>query len=928
MKKLNFKILSCLLAGIFLCWHTVTAQLATGKTKFLGNVLGNNIPANFATYWNQVTPENASKWGSVESSRDQMNWTTLDNYYNYAKTRGFKFKFHTLIWGSQYPSWLTSLSAAEQKEEIIEWIAAVANRYPDVDMIDVVNEPTKTPLPFKNAIGGDGTTGWDWVIWAFETARQYFPNAKLLINEYGTENDPSAADKYLQIINLLKTRGLIDGIGLQGHYFNLDYTSASTLKSTLDKFAATGLPIYISELDIRGISGNNSEQNQMLKYQEIFPVMWEHPAVQGITLWGYIEGQTWVDGTGIVRSDGTEKAAMVWLKQYMGSSTTVPVTGVTVSPTTLSLTVGQTATLTATVSPANATNKNVTWSSSNSSVATVSSTGVVTAVAAGSATITVTTVDGAKTATCAVTVTGSTTVPVTGVTVSPTTLSLTVGQTATLTATVSPANATNKNVTWSSSNTSVATVSSMGVVTAVAAGSATITVTTVDGAKTATCAVTVTAGGTTTPCSNPVTKTLPLVQDGAGEFCWVVSGTINYVNSWNMQSVQINGVDYTNKWSNSMPATINGNYYIYYKANVAWAHLEVDGTSGGSTTVPVTGVTVSPTTLSLTVGQTATLTATVSPANATNKNVTWSSSNTSVATVSSTGVVTAVAAGSATITVTTVDGAKTATCAVTVTGSTTVPVTGVTVSPTTLSLTVGQTATLTATVSPANATNKNVTWSSSNTSVATVSSTGVVTAVAAGSATITVTTVDGAKTATCAVTVTAGGTTTPCNNPIAITIPFSKDGAGEFCYVSSQQPAYVNSWNMDKVEINGVDYTNKWSNTMPAAIGGKWYIYYKGSFPWSHFEAPAAKSIRSTNSVADFSIYPNPFTNEFFLYLKSVDEIDKIEIFNPMGQLVLSLNKKQIHQNPMQIRLDAAGNYFIIKVSSAQSIRIERLVRQ
>jgi hypothetical protein len=118
MKKLNFKILSCLLAGIFLCWHTVTAQLATGKTKFLGNVLGNNIPANFATYWNQVTPENASKWGSVESSRDQMNWTTLDNYYNYAKTRGFKFKFHTLIWGSQYPSWLTSLSAAEQKEEI------------------------------------------------------------------------------------------------------------------------------------------------------------------------------------------------------------------------------------------------------------------------------------------------------------------------------------------------------------------------------------------------------------------------------------------------------------------------------------------------------------------------------------------------------------------------------------------------------------------------------------------------------------------------------------------------------------------------------------------------------------------------------------------------------------------------------------------
>jgi endoglucanase len=340
--------------------------------------------------------------------------------------------------------------------------------------------------------------------------------------------------------------------------------------------------------------------------------------------------------------------------------------------------------------------------------------------------------------------------------------------------------------------------------------------------------------------------------------------------------------------------------------------------NGGSTTVPVTGVTVSPTTLNLTVGQTATLTATVSPANATNKNVTWSSSNTSVATVSSTGVVTAVAAGSATITVTTVDGAKTATCAVTVTGSTTVPVTGVTVSPTTLSLTVGQTATLTATVSPANATNKNVTWSSSNTSVATVSSTGVVTAVAAGSATITVTTVDGAKTATCAVTVTAGGTTTPCSNPIAITIPFSKDGAGEFCYVSSQQPAYVNSWNMDKVEINGVDYTNKWSNTMPAAIGGKWYIYYKGSFPWSHFEAPAAKSSASA-ATANIEIYPNPFNDQINIRLNG-QKVVKIELYNAVGQLLAIIGADKLQNDLVTIPVSQEGKLFLIKITSQQSV--------
>ncbi len=194
---------------------------------------------------------------------------------------------------------------------------------------------------------------------------------------------------------------------------------------------------------------------------------------------------------------------------YGGGGTTPPtpstvaVTGVTLNKTTTSLTIGQTETLTATVAPANATDQTVTWSSSNTAVATVAN-GVVTAVAAGTANITVTTTDGSKTATCAVTVTTGTTPPpatvaVTGVTLNKTTTSLTVGQTETLTATVAPANATDQTVTWSSSNTAVATVAN-GVVTAVAAGTANITVTTTDGNKTATCAVTVTA-----PSTEPVT---------------------------------------------------------------------------------------------------------------------------------------------------------------------------------------------------------------------------------------------------------------------------------------------------------------------------------------------------------------------------------------------------------------------------------------
>ena len=171
---------------------------------------------------------------------------------------------------------------------------------------------------------------------------------------------------------------------------------------------------------------------------------------------------------------------------------TVAVTGVSLDKTELSLTEGGSATLKATVTPEDATDKTVSWKSSDSAVATVDESGKVTAVKAGSATITVTTKDGSKTATCKVTVTAAT-VAVTGVSLDKTELSLTEGGSATLKATVTPEDATDKTVSWKSSDSAVATVDENGKVTAVKAGSATITVTTTDGGKTATCKVTVTA---------------------------------------------------------------------------------------------------------------------------------------------------------------------------------------------------------------------------------------------------------------------------------------------------------------------------------------------------------------------------------------------------------------------------------------------------
>ncbi|PDP45013.1 hypothetical protein CLI86_01365 [Tannerella forsythia] len=166
------------------------------------------------------------------------------------------------------------------------------------------------------------------------------------------------------------------------------------------------------------------------------------------------------------------------------ASATVAVTGVTVAPATLTLEVGQTGALTATVAPATATNKAVTWTSSAPAIATVDASGTVKGIAPGTATITVKTADGGKTATCAVTVKAAAApaVKVTGITLNYS--SITVNgdlERVQLIATVAPATATDQSLTWTSSDASVASVDGAGLVTIRKKGKATVTAKANDG---------------------------------------------------------------------------------------------------------------------------------------------------------------------------------------------------------------------------------------------------------------------------------------------------------------------------------------------------------------------------------------------------------------------------------------------------------------
>jgi len=359
--------LTLLLAVLTTSSPTSAAPLAANKPKFLGGVHSNAQAVNFLDYWNQVTPENAGKWGSVEPTRDVMNWSALDAAYNLAKNNGLPFRFHILIWGNQQPAWIATLPPDEQLEEIQEWYAAVAARYPDIDYLEVVNEPISDApdgLParfdppgsvdpndgnYSGALGGTGTTGWDWVLNACRLARAAFPDTPLMMHDYSIINSTTTLNQFLGIVNLLKAEGLIDIIGEQAHSFTIASMQASTLTANLNTMAAAGLPIMITEMDIDGADATTvNDTTQLDRYQRLFPALWEHPAVIGITTWGYRTGM-WRANAVLVLSNGTERSAMTWLRTYVADSNPPLRPTFLRSPRSLTRTAGQPASFSALV---------------------------------------------------------------------------------------------------------------------------------------------------------------------------------------------------------------------------------------------------------------------------------------------------------------------------------------------------------------------------------------------------------------------------------------------------------------------------------------------------------------------------------------------------------------------------------------------------
>ena len=420
----------------------------------------------------------------------------------------------------------------------------------------------------------------------------------------------------------------------------------------------------------------------------------------------------------------------------------IPVNSVELNKSTLSLAVGANEKLTATVLPADATNKGVTWSTSEATVAEVVD-GEVTAVAVGTATITATSVgDPAKKAECVITVNEA-----------PTGVELI--RNGKFTAGVNPwgghwGGTTGLSVKDDETVGKYLEVDKRGnswntyyMVQQEVEGDFKI-------GDILEYSYKVRSGSTS---NNQNTRFNVMIANSSGAFSEDNDAFHKKFAGPRVQGQWVTVTGTCEIWANTKKIRFayNENSYNAAGNNVHLADVSVLHVVD-TTSVPVTGVELDKPALSLTIGAKEELTATVLPDDATRKGVTWSTSNASVVRVDNNGMVTAVAAGTATITATSIgDNTIKAECTVTVNE---IPVTDITLNSQALSLEPGVTGTLKATIQPANATNKNVTWSTSSASVATVVD-GVVTAVAAGTATITATSVgDPAKKAECTVTVT------------------------------------------------------------------------------------------------------------------------------------------------------------------------------
>jgi endo-1,4-beta-xylanase len=311
----------------FLIGAAVTPAITSGTDKAAQDIVVKNF--------NSITVENGMKAALINPQPGVYNFGPADDFVAFGRKHNMFIVGHTLVWHNQCPDWFFTNADGqpnnreEQKERLRKHIEAIAGRYAGkVQAWDVVNEVIDNDGSYRmntawvKAFGNGDTL----VKYAFKFAAQYAPNTELYYNDFNAWR-PAKRDGIVRLIKMLQKEGIrIDGVGMQGHW-GLNYPTTGYIEDAIDAYAACGVKVMITELDIDVLpltregqvigQGMADKQFQMeefknfldpypnglpdsmqivlaKRYAELFSVFYKRrEKIARVTLWGVYDGMSW-----------------------------------------------------------------------------------------------------------------------------------------------------------------------------------------------------------------------------------------------------------------------------------------------------------------------------------------------------------------------------------------------------------------------------------------------------------------------------------------------------------------------------------------------------------------------------------------------------------------------------------------------------------
>jgi endo-1,4-beta-xylanase len=308
------------------CTATTLKEAAACKGRLIGTTLeashlGEAAYANAAREFNYATPGNEMKWDTTEPNQNQFSYGPADQIVNFATSNGMKVKGHTLVWHSQLPNWVNNMTnATTLRAAMTNHVTKVMQHYKGkVHAWDVVNEawddtnpPTLRESVFKRVLGSS------YIDDAFIAARAADPAAKLYYNDYATDGLSAKSNSVYSMVQSMKSRGIpIDGVGIQMHWRSVGSTlTPAEVISNIQRFAALGVEVVISEMDVQLCRGGTLT-DQQARYHDIVAACLSQGTCPAVTIWGITDKYSWLNSrTDLGCTGGETPRPLLWDNNY------------------------------------------------------------------------------------------------------------------------------------------------------------------------------------------------------------------------------------------------------------------------------------------------------------------------------------------------------------------------------------------------------------------------------------------------------------------------------------------------------------------------------------------------------------------------------------------------------------------------------------